>query len=179
MGDQTWVDYYEPESKRQSMEWWHTSSPPKKTFKSAPSARKLMLALFWDMTWPVLKHCQEKGETVNSVRSGRETVVCNLHSTSWTLSKGFLLHGNARPHTAAATVTPIQKVKFETINPPPTVQTLSHLTIMCLAHLIKHCNDEDFRATTRWRRQCISDFENNNKLFFYLNSELYLSILLH
>jgi hypothetical protein len=112
--------------------------------------------------------------------AGRETEVCNLHSSSWTLSKGvLLLHDNARPHTSAATVTTIQKVKFKTINPPPTVQTLPHLTIMCLARLRKHCNDEDFTATTRWRRQCISDFDNNKKLFFYWNSELYLSILLH
>ena len=32
--DETWVFHYEPESKRQSMEWKHVSSPVKKKFKS-------------------------------------------------------------------------------------------------------------------------------------------------
>jgi hypothetical protein len=46
--NETWVDYYEPGLKRKSMEWQHTSYPAKKNFKSALSARKLMLTLFWD-----------------------------------------------------------------------------------------------------------------------------------
>jgi hypothetical protein len=32
-GDETWVHHYEPESKRQSMEWKHPGSPTKKKFK--------------------------------------------------------------------------------------------------------------------------------------------------
>jgi hypothetical protein len=35
------------------------------------------------------------------------------------LSKDVLLHDNVQPHTAAATVTTSQKLKFETINYPP------------------------------------------------------------
>jgi hypothetical protein len=87
------------------------------------------------------------------------------------LSKGVLLHDNARPHAAAAIVTTIQKLQFETISHPLTVRTLLHLTIMHLARLRTHCKDEDFTATTRWRRRCISGFNNNQKLFFYWNTE--------
>jgi hypothetical protein len=32
-GDETWVHHYEPDSKRQSMEWKHQSSPVRKKFK--------------------------------------------------------------------------------------------------------------------------------------------------
>jgi hypothetical protein len=32
-GHETWVHHYEPESKRQSMEWKHPGSPTKKKFK--------------------------------------------------------------------------------------------------------------------------------------------------
>jgi hypothetical protein len=43
------------------------------------------------------------------------------------LSKGVLLiHNNAQPHTAAAAVTTIQKLKFETINHPLTDLTSSN-----------------------------------------------------
>jgi histone-lysine N-methyltransferase SETMAR len=46
MVDETWVHYYEPESKRQSMEWRHTSCSVKKIFKPVPSAGKLMLTFY-------------------------------------------------------------------------------------------------------------------------------------
>jgi hypothetical protein len=51
-----------------SMDWRHTFSPVKKNFKSAHSAGKIMLILFWDTNGPVLEPYQEKGETVNNVR---------------------------------------------------------------------------------------------------------------
>jgi histone-lysine N-methyltransferase SETMAR len=47
-GDETWSHHYEPESKRQSMEWRHVNSPSKKKFKTLPSAGKVMCTVFWD-----------------------------------------------------------------------------------------------------------------------------------
>jgi len=37
-GDETWMHHYEPESKRQSLQWKHPSSPVAKKFKMQPSA---------------------------------------------------------------------------------------------------------------------------------------------
>jgi histone-lysine N-methyltransferase SETMAR len=92
-------------------------------FKFPPSAGKLMLTLFWDMNRPILEHYQEKVETVNSVRYStmlEEKLKLAIHSHHRLLSKNvLLLYDNVRPHTAAATVTTIQKLKFETINHPP------------------------------------------------------------
>ena len=65
-GNETWVHHYDPESKRQSMEWRHPSSPVQKKFKRQPSAKKVMLMLFWDMHGPILVHFQAHGQTVNS-----------------------------------------------------------------------------------------------------------------
>ena len=36
MGDETWIHHFEPDAKRQSMEWHHTNSPQKKMFKAIP-----------------------------------------------------------------------------------------------------------------------------------------------
>ena len=47
--DETCAHHYEPEMKRQSLEWHHTQSPRKKKFKTTPSAGKLMFTVFWDM----------------------------------------------------------------------------------------------------------------------------------
>ena len=40
-GDETWVSYHQPETKKASKEWRHTSSPKPKKFRTQPSAGKL------------------------------------------------------------------------------------------------------------------------------------------
>ena len=47
-GDETWVHYHQPETKKASKEWGHTSSPKPKKFSTQPSAGKVMLIFFWD-----------------------------------------------------------------------------------------------------------------------------------
>ena len=67
-GDKSWVYHFEPESKRQSMQWKHLSSLANKKFKTQASAGKVMLTIFWDVNGPILVHFQEKGQTVTSAR---------------------------------------------------------------------------------------------------------------
>ena len=76
-----WIHHYEPESKRQSVQWKHPSSAVAKKFKMQPSAGKVMLTVFWDSQvaysgnlsgtwnnrhkWNVLWHASERTETRN------------------------------------------------------------------------------------------------------------------
>lgn len=53
-GDETWVYYYDPETKQQSMQWKHRGSPPPKKQKSSKTLKKLMLTVFWDSKGPLL-----------------------------------------------------------------------------------------------------------------------------
>jgi len=64
--DEMWCHHYEPESKRQSMEWRHVNSPPKKKFKMLPSAGKVMCTVFWDGNGVSLLDFLEPGQTINS-----------------------------------------------------------------------------------------------------------------
>ena len=41
-GDETWVHHYDPESKRQSMEWSHPLSPTKKKFRQQNHVNALL-----------------------------------------------------------------------------------------------------------------------------------------
>jgi len=65
-GDETWVHYHQPETKKVSKEWHHTSSPKLKKFHTQPSARKVMLTLFWDERGIILEHYMPRGNTVTS-----------------------------------------------------------------------------------------------------------------
>jgi histone-lysine N-methyltransferase SETMAR len=77
-----------------------------------------MLTFFWDMWGPILAKFQAHGETVNS---GKYSVLLQdqlkpaiRHKRQGLLSKGvLLLHDNAQPHTATATVQTVQRLGFE------------------------------------------------------------------
>jgi histone-lysine N-methyltransferase SETMAR len=122
-GDKTLVYHYEPESKRQSMEWRHPLSPVHKKFKQQPPHKKLMLMFFWDMRGPLAKF-QAHGESVNSAEYSallqdqlKPTI---RHKRRGLLSKGvLLLHDNAWPHTATAMVQTVQWLGFELLPHPP------------------------------------------------------------
>jgi len=47
-GDETLIRHYDPESKQQSMQWKHASSPSPRKFKVQASAGKIMCTIFWD-----------------------------------------------------------------------------------------------------------------------------------
>ena len=122
-GDETWVHHYEPESKRQSMEWKRLGSPAKKKFKTQSSAGKVMLTLFLDSKGPILEDYLEKGRTINSERYS-DLLANNLKSAVCTKRRGLLskkvlrLHENARPHTASQTVETINHLGFEVLEHP-------------------------------------------------------------
>jgi len=46
--DETWLYHYEPETKQQSMEWWHSGSPRPKKIRVKKSAGKLLALIFCD-----------------------------------------------------------------------------------------------------------------------------------
>ena len=66
--DETWCNHYEPESKRQSMEWRHANSPSKKKFKMLPSAGKVMCIVFRFRKGAILLDFLEPGQTIKSDR---------------------------------------------------------------------------------------------------------------
>jgi histone-lysine N-methyltransferase SETMAR len=122
-GDETWVHYHQPETKKASKEWRHASSPKRKKFRTQPSAGKVILTLFWDQRGVILELYMPRGNTVNSatyvdlknhlrpaIKSKRRGV----------LSTGvWLQHDNVRPYTARSTVATIQDLSFECLPHPP------------------------------------------------------------
>jgi hypothetical protein len=65
-GDETWVHNHQPETKKASKEWRHTSSPKPKRFRTQPSAGRVMLTLFWDKRGVILECYMPRGNTMTS-----------------------------------------------------------------------------------------------------------------
>jgi len=122
-GDETSIHNYEPESKRQSMQWKHPSCPVAKKYKMQPSAGKLMLTVFRESQGPILETYQERETTVTSatycdiLQRELKPAICSKRRGK--LSKEMLLlHDNARPHTAAHTLETLKQLKWEAMEHP-------------------------------------------------------------
>ncbi|KYO21352.1 histone-lysine N-methyltransferase SETMAR [Alligator mississippiensis] len=123
-GDETWVHHYDPESKRQNMQWKCTSSPPPKKIHTQPPSGKVLLILFWDCLGPLLVHSMECAVTVNSstyfhvLQNHLEPAIRIKRPGK--LKQGVLLQlENVRPHSAQVTLETLHGLGFEILPYPP------------------------------------------------------------
>ncbi|GFW21209.1 histone-lysine N-methyltransferase SETMAR [Trichonephila clavipes] len=98
-GDETWVSHITLESKQQSMEWTHASSPVKVKAKQTLSKRKIMVPTE-QIYGSYEEHCKTNGATC--------------------LSKGvLLLNDNERVHTSRATWDLIESFGWDALDHAP------------------------------------------------------------
>ena len=64
--DETWLYHYDPETKQQSMEWWHSGSSRPKNFRVQKSAGKIVASIFRDQDGIFLIDYLPKDQTVNA-----------------------------------------------------------------------------------------------------------------
>jgi hypothetical protein len=65
-GDESWVQYYQPEMKRVSKEWCHSSLRKPIQLHAQASVGKAMLMLYWDYKGPLVEHYMFQGTRVTS-----------------------------------------------------------------------------------------------------------------
>ena len=65
--DETWVHYYDPKTKIQSMQWKRKGSPTTKKFKVLPSADKVLLSVFWDAQVVIMVDYLQRGATITGL----------------------------------------------------------------------------------------------------------------
>jgi len=103
--DESWCLRYDPETKRQSMEWRSPASPRRKKVRAEKSRIKTMLITFFDCHGIIHKEFLPEGTTLNAARyieiltrfmkRLRRVRPQYARPGSW-----FFVHDNARPHTA-------------------------------------------------------------------------------
>jgi len=166
-GDESWAHHYEPETKRQSMQWHHLGSPSPKKFKLSPSAGKVMITVFWDIQGVLFLDFLPKGKTINSARyqeTLKKLARC-IRRKRPNLQDVILHHDNARPHTAQATTAAIAAKGWSVLPHPAYSPDLAPSDFHLFGPLKdnlrgqKFDDDESVKVAVRaWVRQCSSDF---------------------
>lgn len=168
-GDETWVAHYTPETKRQSQQWRHTSSPAAKKFKTRISAKKIMASVFWEHKGIILIEYMPKGETINAekyceiLKNSKRAIQIKRRGI---LTKGVcLLHDNARPSTANATKQLLDSFGWDFLNHPPYSPDLApsdyHLFTSLNMHMggKRFSTDEEVKGEVKkWEKELAEDF---------------------
>jgi histone-lysine N-methyltransferase SETMAR len=135
-GDESWIHHFDPEEKRLSMQYRHTSSPlPKKSKQCL--CRQDSFDCFWDSQRVHMTEFLEAENTVNSARYIETTKnlrrrVCRVRGLT---SRILLLHDNARPHTARATIEVLETLRFEVLSHLPYSPELAPSDFHSFRHL--------------------------------------------
>jgi len=110
-GDKSWFHHFNPETKRQSMEWHHLDSPTKKKPKTMPSAKKIMDTVFCDAEGCILIEFLEPGKTINTARYVQTLLKLRRALRDKRPGRKVILqHDNAWPHTARLTLEKIENM---------------------------------------------------------------------
>ena len=101
--DETWIHYYEPESKAQSRQWVGPGSPRQKKFKTQPSAGMVMAKVLWDAKCVIMLDFLPKRSIITGVYYANlldQLRTAVLEKRRGKLSKGVLRQqDDARVHT--------------------------------------------------------------------------------
>lgn len=122
-GDETMVLYFDPLTKRDSMEWRCPHEPLPIKARVQQSRRKIMATIFWDYAGILMVDFKEEGTTVNG-----EHYACLLRRLGSAIAEKrpgklrrrvLLIHDNAPVHTAAVAKAAVASCGFEEIPHPP------------------------------------------------------------
>lgn len=122
--DETWIRSYEPELKRQSMQWHTPSSPRPAKFRRKQGNIKMLIIMAYDCEGILATHRIPEGSTINkecykdflqnhlrvSIRKKRPKLL---------ESGPLVLHDNASCHKAGVVTSLLHEYKWEVLPHPP------------------------------------------------------------
>lgn len=122
--DETWIHFFEPESKQQSSVWKHKSSPSPVKAQLSKSAGKVMCIIFFSAQEIILTHMVPEKTTVNGdyySRLLKVNLLAAIRKKRPDLARsGFILHhDNAPAHESHLVKSAITELVIERLRHPP------------------------------------------------------------
>ena len=150
-GDETWVHYYEPESKRDSMQWIKKGDPSPTKFRAERSVGKVLYVVFWDSQGIILMHPVPRGQTINAsyyshfLRNVLEPAV-RQHRPGTAPERILFQHDNAPSHSAGETVRTIREIGWTNLSHPAYSPDLAPSDYHLFANLKKYVRGRRFTS---------------------------------
>jgi len=122
--DKTRLYRSDPETKQQSKEWLHSSSPRTKKFQMQKSAGKVLASIFWDQEGIPLIDYITKGQTINAEYYSSMLVqlkgILKEKCPRGKVTKEVLfMHDNVPANQALATQKKLAYLGFQRLDHPP------------------------------------------------------------
>ncbi|CAF2652207.1 unnamed protein product [Rotaria sp. Silwood2] len=117
-GDESWMYFYQPESKQSSKQWTRADSPPPTKLKQEMSANKVLYSFFWYHKGIILKKPTPAGVTITKTYYAN-ILENELHPEVKKQRRGLISTGvilqydNAPAHTSHLVFSTIHKLKYE------------------------------------------------------------------
>ena len=170
-GGETWLDHWDPDTKKESMHWKHPRSPPPKKFRTQPSASKVMAMVFRDSKRIILINYKPAGTSITGEYMYYANVIKQLRVAMKEKRRGklaagvLLLHDNAPVHKSRVAQAAFRECKFEQLNHLPYSPDLAPSDYYLFRNLKSHLRGTRFRdddelkaATEAWFEDQIDDF---------------------
>ncbi|KAK8378519.1 hypothetical protein O3P69_011193 [Scylla paramamosain] len=168
MGDEAWIQHWDPETKFESMTWNHKGFPTPLKFRNQSSAGKIMASIIWDAKGVLLVDFLPRGSTItgeyNAGVLGR--LRDSIRQKRWGKStRGVLLHDNAPVHKARHVQVALRDCGFEQFNHPPCSQDLDPSDYFLFCQLKSsfrkqrfHDDNEVKETVTMWMEKQLESF---------------------
>jgi len=148
--DETWLYYYDSETKQQSVEWRHSSSPHPKIFQVQKYSGKVLASIFWAQDVILLIDYLPKGQTINVEHYSPLLVQLKdilKEKRCGKVTKGVLfLHDNAPAHQELATQKKLAYLGFQSLDHPPYSPDLAPLDYHLFPGLKKQLKGRHFSS---------------------------------
>lgn len=168
--DETWVHHFDPESKRQSIEWRHRGLPPPRKFRSTTSAGKVMATVFWDAAGVVLIDFLPRGHSITGqyyaalIAKLRDAIKAKRRGK---LRRGVLFHqDNAPAHKSCISMAAIHNAGFEILEQPPYSPDLAPSDFHLFPKLKEHLRGTHFPDDDAVMTEVNEWLERQDNLFF-------------
>ena len=122
--DGSWIDCYDPETKRHSSQWKHAGSPRPKKARQSKSTQKLLMIPFFDGTGTIYMHWVPTGQTLNKeyyveiLREYRKRF-CRKRPALFKSAQWHFRQDNAPVHNSILVTDYLTKMGIKTVPHPP------------------------------------------------------------
>lgn len=175
-GDETMVLYYDPLSKRESMEWRRPDERRPIKAKVVQSTKKVMATIFWDCKGILLIDFKERNTTVNGIYYA--SLLHKLRDNIREKRRGRLskvvrlLHDNAPVHTAAVSQEAIRECGFQEMEHPPYSPDMAPSDYYLFSNLKKDLRGRRFHDDNELQTAVMQHFEGKTADYFHKGIEL-------